>query len=377
MDSPAIDAGTTTPLHTATSTDFFGNPIYGAPDIGAIEYQPPYVIGTHDVPTTGAIRLYADGKFRERLASTTASTSDLTVIPQGGWGSGDYREYMDLEVDAWTASSMAWTATSSIATTTVFTMGGLTPNGWYNVQLDAATSSSIGGATCTSSVCQANGSGVLAFTYSGSWSTHSFEVTPGSKPTTPGGGVCLNCGSGSSKDAPSSTDSVRSTSPAEQTGTTTTQTGSAPSTGTPFRCTETSTPDGGLSPAGLVNLLVSLGIIPDAKAKPACDALSAKTASAPSTTSVTPFSVPLRLGARGAEVTRLQVFLNARDFAIAESGPGSRGNETDFFGVLTENAVKRFQAAYAAEILTPVGLTAPSGFFGPSSIRKANALLSQ
>jgi peptidoglycan hydrolase-like protein with peptidoglycan-binding domain len=103
-----------------------------------------------------------------------------------------------------------------------------------------------------------------------------------------------------------------------------------------------------------------LGIIPDAKAKPACDALSAKTASAPSTTSVTPFSVPLRLGARGAEVTRLQVFLNARDFAIAESGPGSRGNETDFFGVLTENAVKRFQAAYAAEILTPVGLTALS-----------------
>lgn len=190
------------------------------------------------------------------------------------------------------------------------------------------------------------------------------------------GGVCLNCGSGSSKDAPSSTDSVRSTSPAEQTGATTTQTGSAPSTGTPFRCTETSTPEGGLSPAGLVNLLVSLGIIPDAKAKPACDALSTKSAETPGTTSVTLFSVPLRLGARGAEVTRLQVFLNARGFLVAESGPGSRGNETDFYGTLTERAVKRYQAAYAAEILVPVGLTAPSGFWGPSSMKKANALLS-
>jgi hypothetical protein len=44
-------------------------------------------------------------------------------------------------------------------------------------------------------------------------------------------------------------------------------------------------------------------------------------------------------------------------------------------GILTFDAVKRFQAAYAAEILVPVGLTLPSGFFGPSSIKKANVLL--
>jgi hypothetical protein len=48
---------------------------------------------------------------------------------------------------------------------------------------------------------------------------------------------------------------------------------------------------------------------------------------------------------------------------------------TDLFGLLTEDAVKRFQAAYAAEILVPAGLTTPSGFFGPSSIKKANALV--
>ena len=78
---------------------------------------------------------------------------------------------------------------------------------------------------------------------------------------------------------------------------------------------------------------------------------------------------------RSEEVRRLQQFLNTHGFALTTDGLGAPGNETDLFGLLTEDAVKRFQAAYAAEILTPVGLTSPSGFFGPSSIRQANALL--
>ena len=59
------------------------------------------------------------------------------------------------------------------------------------------------------------------------------------------------------------------------------------------------------------------------------------------------------------------------------TAPARPAVETDLFGLLTEDAVKRFQATYAAGILVPVGLTAPSGFWGPSSIKKANALLSQ
>jgi peptidoglycan hydrolase-like protein with peptidoglycan-binding domain len=79
---------------------------------------------------------------------------------------------------------------------------------------------------------------------------------------------------------------------------------------------------------------------------------------------------------RSEEVRRLQQFLNAQGFTVASGTElGAPGHETDLFGLLTEDAVKRFQAAYAAEILAPVGLTAPSGFFGPNSIRKANALL--
>lgn len=371
--SPAIDAGTTTALHTATSTDFYGNPIYGTPDIGAIEYQPPYVTGTHDVPATGAIRLYADGKFRERVASTTAATSDLAVTPQGGWGSGDYREYMDLQIDAWTAMSMAWTATSSVATTTVFTMGGLTPNGWYNVQLDAATSSSITGATCTDSVCQANGSGVLAFTYSGSWSTHSFEVTPGSNPSPSapgGGGSLLNPGrgkGGKKNTSPSAEDAL----PVDATTTN--------AVNAPICTLEEETTTGEVSLVAFVKLLFTTGIIPADKQERACDALtSAKAApSAPAAAAGSfRFSTPLAKGMRSEEVRRLQQFLNTQGFSLTDDGLGAPGKETDLFGLLTDDAVKRFQAAYAAEILVPVGLTAPSGFFGPSSIRKANALLS-
>jgi peptidoglycan hydrolase-like protein with peptidoglycan-binding domain len=79
---------------------------------------------------------------------------------------------------------------------------------------------------------------------------------------------------------------------------------------------------------------------------------------------------------RSDEVRRLQQFLNAHGFTVASGTElGAPGHETDLFGLLTDDAVKRFQAAYAAEILAPVGLTAPTGYWGQSSIRKANALL--
>jgi peptidoglycan hydrolase-like protein with peptidoglycan-binding domain len=71
----------------------------------------------------------------------------------------------------------------------------------------------------------------------------------------------------------------------------------------------------------------------------------------------------------------LQVFLNTHGFVLTTSGPGAPGNETDYFGAATFDAVKRFQMAYKDEVLTPVGLTTPSGFFGPATIGKVNELL--
>jgi len=193
-----------------------------------------------------------------------------------------------------------------------------------------------------------------------------------------GGGSCLNCEGGEGSSGSGSSSAGTTTKPSGG-GSATSTTGGA-STSTPFRCAETAPVSDGLSGAGLVNLLVSLGIIPSGKVKTACDALTsaAATPSAPASavSSSFRFSVPLAKGMRSEEVRRLQQFLNAQGFTVASGTElGAPGHETDLFGLLTEDAVKRFQAAYAAEILAPVGLTAPSGFFGPSTIRKANALV--
>ncbi len=57
------------------------------------------------------------------------------------------------------------------------------------------------------------------------------------------------------------------------------------------------------------------------------------------------FTVNLRLGMRHPDVRKLQERLNALGFAVAASGPGSAGQETELFGQLTREAVRRFQCA--------------------------------
>ena len=92
------------------------------------------------------------------------------------------------------------------------------------------------------------------------------------------------------------------------------------------------------------------------------------------------FTQPLAPGAgngnstaRG-EVLALQQFLNAHGFIIAESGPGSPGNETGIFGPATKAALAKFQEANAAAILAPLGLHRGSGVFGRATMRFINAL---
>ncbi len=83
----------------------------------------------------------------------------------------------------------------------------------------------------------------------------------------------------------------------------------------------------------------------------------------------------LKTGAMGADVMELQKFLNSdADTRVAATGAGSTGMETQTFGPATAAAVSKFQMKYRAEILTPAGLVNPTGFFGPSTRAKANAL---
>ena len=86
------------------------------------------------------------------------------------------------------------------------------------------------------------------------------------------------------------------------------------------------------------------------------------------------FTMNHQMGDRGGEVMNIQKFLNANGFQVAAAGPGSPGNETDYFGPATKAAVIRFQNAYASEILAPVGLTAGTGYWGNSTRAKANAM---
>lgn len=51
----------------------------------------------------------------------------------------------------------------------------------------------------------------------------------------------------------------------------------------------------------------------------------------------------LKMGMISPEIITLQHLLNAAGFSVAVSGPGSLGNETSKFGVLTRQALQRFQ----------------------------------
>jgi len=89
----------------------------------------------------------------------------------------------------------------------------------------------------------------------------------------------------------------------------------------------------------------------------------------------TDFSRTLYLGMRGEDVRALQEFLNTDpETRVAEIGAGSLGSETDYFGVATKRALIKFQEKNREEILTPVGLTAGSGIFGPKTREKITML---
>ncbi len=87
------------------------------------------------------------------------------------------------------------------------------------------------------------------------------------------------------------------------------------------------------------------------------------------------FTQSMYLGSRGQDVLELQKFLNKDPRTqIAKEGVGSPGNETNFFGLKTRDAVIALQNLHADEILKPQNLSVGTGFVGTKTIELLNRL---
>jgi hypothetical protein len=138
----------------------------------------------------------------------------------------------------------------------------------------------------------------------------------------------------------------------------------------------------GLAIATLLPVMASAATVDELQAQ--INALMAqlaasKTATTPSTSASCSFvfTKALKKGMSDVEVMNLQKVLNqSADTQVAASGVGSVGNETMYFGGATKAAVVAFQNKFAADILTPSGLTTGTGMVGAATRAKLNAICS-
>ncbi len=98
-------------------------------------------------------------------------------------------------------------------------------------------------------------------------------------------------------------------------------------------------------------------------------------------TPATPTPVPvsstitanLRMGQTSPQVLLVQQILNRNGFIITQSGGGSPGNETSYFGSLTREAVRRFQCTKGI-VCSGTEATTGYGRVGPATRSALNSL---
>jgi len=88
------------------------------------------------------------------------------------------------------------------------------------------------------------------------------------------------------------------------------------------------------------------------------------------------FKDTLKQGMADIAVKYLQIILNQYpDTQVAQTGVGSSGKETNYFGLKTKQAVIKFQEKYKDTILEPLGLINGTGIVGKTTKAKLNQLL--
>ena len=91
-------------------------------------------------------------------------------------------------------------------------------------------------------------------------------------------------------------------------------------------------------------------------------------------------AVGLSVGTASPDAMNVQKLMNyfaaemGLNTQVAVTGAGSPGMETSYYGPATARAVTNFQNTYAAEILTPNGLVAGTGYYGPSTSAQVQVL---
>ncbi len=122
-----------------------------------------------------SVRMYGDGKFRNLASPSGSDTVPLSISSD----TGDRSQWLDLDVTEWTSDHKEWTETSpNLTGDTDHTVGGLDPDTYYEIEVDSVAGASIAGLNCSSAgMCLSDSAGGIVFSYSGGYSTHTFEMT--------------------------------------------------------------------------------------------------------------------------------------------------------------------------------------------------------